>query len=200
MKKIRTITLLLLSAVLLCGCVKQSTTVTINNNASAIVEKKLNTASASSLDSSGVIATIEQRFIESVKKQNPVSILRYKDGEDGGIVGVIKYKNIVKEDIFASEAFFTPNGKKNISCVTRGSETECTVDMNIEIAGADLDKFLEEQGLQYKDLDPFVLTINLPAPAKSHNATLFDNEQCSYIWEVPAGQKVPVNVKFSLKK
>lgn len=186
--------LLIISTLLLTGCMKQTTSVTIQKDASATIEKTLSTA-ASSMTSSSLTQLVEKKFIESIKKQNPTSLMRYNTGSDAGIVGVIKIKDATVNDILASEAFFTPKEKANLTC----TKTACVADFTIKIQSEELDKVLAENGLYYEDLAPFNFILNTPTAAESHNATFFDVEKRSYIWEVPAGVEVPVYAKFNLK-
>ena len=188
------IAMIMMSTLLLTGCMKQTTTVTINTDASAIIEKKLSTA-GSTLTGGSLTQLVEGKFIESIKRQNPTSLLRYNTADDSGIIGIIKVKDVSGNDILASETFFTPKNKKNLSC----TKTSCVADFTIKIQSEELDKVLADNELSYKDLQPFNFVLNIPTAAETHNATFFDNEKHNYIWEIPAGVEVPVYAKFNLK-
>ena len=188
------IAMILLSTLMLTGCMKQTTTVTINSDSTAIIEKKLSTSGAS-LGSNGLAQLVEGKFVESVRKQNPVSLLRYETSDDSGIVGVIKTKAGSGNDILASEPFFVANNGMNLAC----TKTFCVADFKILIKSEELEKVLEENHLSYNDLSPFNFVLNTPTVVETHNATFFDNEKHTYIWEVPVGVEVPVYAKFNLK-
>ena len=181
--------------VLLSGCAQQSTTVTINQNGSAVVEKKLDMGSSIS-SAYGFSADIEQKFTDSLKRQKPVSVLRYKDANSGGIVGKFNIDSVVTKDIFASEDFFYSKDKKKLNCVKKHDLTECTGEFYVKIASEELNKFLEENSLTYDSLDPYILTFVLPKQATSHNAKFYDLEKNMYIWEIPAGKEIPISIKF----
>lgn len=186
--------MLMVSTLLLTGCMKQTTTVTIKNDASATIEKKLSTA-GSSMTSTSLTQLVEKKFIDALRKQNPTSLMRYNTSDDSGIVGIIKIKDITCRDILASEAFFKPKDKQNLKC----NKNTCVADFSIKIQSEELDQVLAENELSYKDLAPFNFILNIPTEADAHNATFFDVEKHSYIWEVPAGVEVPVYAKFNLK-
>ncbi len=189
--------LLLMATLLLTGCVKQTTTVTINDNASAVVKKDLNLGA--SVTEGSIQAEIGQRFLDNARKQNPVSLL--KSTKDGEVVytSVVKYDDVIKNDVFANETFFTPVNKsqKTLNCKSDKKRTTCTADFVAKIESEEIKKVLDENGLTYSDLDPYVLVMNLPVVAESHNANFFDLEAKSYIWEIPAGQEIPVKLKFN---
>lgn len=195
MKKI---VIALASVLLLTGCVKQSTTVVFNNDNTAIMEKKLNTGDASLMGASGTMKMIEKKFIDSVKKQNPTSVLRFNNGTDSGIVANIKFNDITKEDVFAKETFFIPKYKKNVDCKKQFNKTKCVADFNVNISGEQIELILEENQMTYKDLKPFELIIQLPVQAQKHNASFFDLEKNLYIWEIEAGVYTPVNFIYEI--
>ena len=75
MKKIL---MVLMSTLLLTGCVSQTTTVTIDGSSSATIEKKFSFGAASTTMSTDKLSMAAgDKFLESVRKQNPESILRY---------------------------------------------------------------------------------------------------------------------------
>lgn len=195
MKKIL---LVLMSTLLLTGCVSQKTTVTIDKDSNAVIEKKFSFGS-SMTTANDLAKKAGEGFLASVRAQNPVSLLKYKTEEDAGYIAVIKPGNIADKDIFASEKFFLPKDKKNLNCKKSKNTTSCTADFVVNIASPELEKVLKDNELSYKDLDPYVLTIKLPVQAEAHNATFFDLENNVYIWEIPAGQPIPVNLKFTIK-
>ncbi len=197
MKKIL---LVLMSTLILTGCVSQTTTVTIDDKAGATIEKKFSFGSASTTMSTDKLSIAAgDKFLESVRKQNPESLLRYTTETDSGYVAVIKKENITKEDIFASEAFFNPKNKKNLDCKTSKNHTECKADFTVNFKSEELDKVLAENGLKYEDLAPYTLTIKLPVKAESHNAKFFDLTNNLYTWEIPAGGETPVKFDFVIK-
>ena len=107
MKKIL---LVLMSTLLLTGCVSQTTTVTIDDKASATVEKKFSLGMAySSTDK--LSKMVGDKFLEVARTQNPESLMKYQTEKDSGYVAILKTENITKEDIFAKEQFFKPNAK-----------------------------------------------------------------------------------------
>lgn len=197
MKKIL---LVLMSTLILTGCVSQTTTVTIDDKAAATIEKKFSLGTSSTtMGTDKLSLAAGDKFLETVRKQNPESLLRYKTETDSGYVAVIKADNIAKEDIFAKEQFFKPKNKKNLDCKTSKNKTECKADFIVNIKSPDLDKVLEENGLKYEDLAPYTLTIKLPVKADSQNAKFFDLNNNLYTWEIPAGVETPVNIEFTIK-
>ena len=197
MKKIL---MVLMSTLLLTGCVSQTTTVTIDGSSSATIEKKFSFGAASTTMSTDKLSMAAgDKFLESVRKQNPESILRYKTETDSGYVAVIKKENITKEDIFANESFFKAKNKKNFDCKAAKNRTECSANFVVNIKSPELDKILQENGLKYEELSPYTLTIKLPVKAESHNAKFFDLTNNLYTWEIPAGVETPVKLDFVIK-
>lgn len=197
MKKIL---MVLMSTLLLTGCVSQTTTVTIDGSSSATIEKKFSFGAASTTMSTDKLSMAAgDKFLESVRKQNPESILRYKTETDSGYVAVIKKENITKEDIFANESFFKAKNKKNLDCKAAKNRTECSANFVVNIKSPELDKILQENGLKYEELSPYTLTIKLPVKAESHNAKFFDLTNNLYTWEIPAGVETPVKLDFVIK-
>ncbi len=195
MKKIL---LVLMSTLLLTGCVSQTTTVTIDDKASATVEKKFSLGMAySSTDK--LSKMVGDKFLEVARTQNPESLMKYQTEKDSGYVAILKTENITKEDIFAKEQFFKPKNKKNLECKTSKNKTECKADFVVNIASPEIDKLLKDNGLTYQDLDPYTLVMKLPVQAESHNAKFFDLKNYVYIWEIPLGAPSTVNLKFTIK-
>ncbi len=189
--------LILMSTLILSGCVSQTTTVTIDGKASAVMEKKFSFGSPMMTDS--LSKAVGDKFLQSVRTQNPDSLLKYKNSEDMGYIAVIKTENIAKKDIFASEPFFTPKNKKNLDCKQIKDETQCKANFVVNISSPEIEKTLKENQLTYQDLEPYILTLKLPVKADSHNAKFFDLNNFIYIWEIPAGVETPVNIDFTIK-
>lgn len=195
MKKIL---LVLMSTLVLTGCVSQTTTVTIDDKSSAVMEKKFSFGSVMVADS--LSKSVGDKFLEKVRTQNPESLLKYENEKDTGYVAVIKTENITKQDVFAQEQFFKPeSGKKNLDCKESKGKTVCSANFSVNISSPEIDKTLKDNGLTYQDLSPYVLVMKLPVKADSHNAKFFDNNNFVYTWEIPAGVATPVNIKFSIK-
>ena len=195
MKKIL---LVLMSTLILTGCVSQTTTVTIDDKASATVEKKFSLGSTyTSADK--LSKMVGDQFLEVVRTQNPESLMKYQTEKDSGYVAILKTENITKEDIFTKEQFFKPTNKKNLECKVSKNKTECKADFVVNIASPEIDKLLKDNGLTYQDLDPYTLVMKLPVQAESHNAKFFDLKNHVYIWEIPLGAPSSVNLKFTIK-
>ena len=196
-ENMKKVLLILMSTLILSGCVSQTTTVTIDGKASAVMEKKFSFGSSMMTDS--LSKAVGDKFLQSVRTQNPDSLLKYKNSEDMGYIAVIKTENIAKKDIFASEPFFTPKNKKNLDCKQIKDETQCKANFVVNISSPEIEKTLKENQLTYQDLEPYILTLKLPVKADSHNAKFFDLNNFIYIWEIPAGVETPVNIDFTIK-
>ena len=191
------ILLLVMSAVLLTGCVSQQSTVTIDKKANATIEKKFSYGSTYASDELSKKAA--EYFLNGVKAQNPVSLQKYKTDEDMGYIAILKPGNAIDNDVLAIESFFKPNeGTKNINCQKEKKVVSCKADFNINLKNKDLEKLLDENGLTYDDLEPYVLIMKLPNQAVSHNANFFDLEKNTYVWEIPAGGQADVKINFNI--
>ena len=195
MKKIL---LVLMSTLLLTGCVSQTTTVTIDDKASATIEKKFSLGSVyTSADK--LSKMVGDKFLEIVRTQNPESLMKYQTENDSGYIAILKKENITKEDIFTKEQFFKPTNKKNLECMKSKKKTKCKADFVVNIASPEIDKLLKDNGLTYQNLPPYTLVMKLPVQAESHNAKFFDLKNCVYIWEIPLGAPSSVNLNFTIK-
>ena len=187
-----------MSTLILTGCVSQTTTVTIDDKASATVEKKFSLGSTYTA-ADKLSKMVGDQFLEVVRTQNPESLMKYQTEKDSGYVAILKTENITKEDIFTKEQFFKPTNKKNLECKVSKNKTECKADFVVNIASPEIDKLLKDNGLTYQDLDPYTLVMKLPVQAESHNAKFFDLKNHVYIWEIPLGAPSSVNLKFTIK-
>ena len=193
------ILLLLPLMLLVTGCVGQHTTLKINDDFSAVVEKSLITTGVDSLGSSDVIKKLENYFVENLHTQKPESVMRFKDTDKSGIKGTFKVADITKQNVFAADKYIKAKNDKSIKCTKLRSYTECVISFDVDFRSEELSKVLTEQGVTYADLDPFVLTIELPVEATESNAPFFDKSQQKYIWEIPIGEPNKVYLKFSMQ-
>ena len=203
---LKKICLLLGATILLSGCVKIETDLTINKDGSAIVKDRF-MMSKQLLAMSG-----QDPFDEAMKEKasDGKKVEPYETEEMKGFEATTNIINLAtdKWNITPDNNSIKTNNKdgKFVSVQRSFLKTVYVIDAEIDATKdaenssgqANQMQAMKASGMDINNIIQFFYTVNTPVKADSNNATKSDDTKFSYTWQFKFGEVNPMKLKFTV--
>lgn len=199
---LKKICLILAMTVMMCGCVRIETDLTINKDGSAVVKDRF-------MMSKQLLAMTQQDPFADIKKtkESPETQINPYETEDmkgfEATTNIANLENAKWNTTADTKSVKTKNPDGKFVSVKKGFiKTVYTIDAEFDgTKNADTGEKIESMqnsGADVNSIIQYNYTINTPAKADSHNAASADDVNFVYKWNIKFGEVNPLKLQFTV--